>query len=245
MLDDFRRRRAVGLQHVLDQIDAPARAVEFVAEQHIGRAGRGAEAAMHAGAQDLFGGVDGGVGELGGGKIRLHRGYRPSRMRPGLSTPMRIELGLDARRERAERGRPPARTRRRGRASPPARRPAWRGRRGASRRRGRSPAPASGPASSASRLSQTRPPPQSKKTSADGRRVRMSAATAERRRSGVGQSRQTDAAGRRQQRAEPRRPPPRTPRRRRRPAARRDRGGFRSPRRDRRPRARDLRAGRR
>ena len=41
------------LQHVLDQVDAAARAVELVAEQHIGRAGRGAEAAMHAGAQDL------------------------------------------------------------------------------------------------------------------------------------------------------------------------------------------------
>ena len=48
-------RRAIVLQHVLDEVDAPARAVEFVAEQHIGRAGRGAEAAMHAGAQDLLG----------------------------------------------------------------------------------------------------------------------------------------------------------------------------------------------
>ena len=40
------------LQHVLDQIDAAARAVELVAQQHIGRAGRVAEAAMDAGAQD-------------------------------------------------------------------------------------------------------------------------------------------------------------------------------------------------
>ena len=54
MLDHLRRRRPVVLQHVLDEIDAASRAVELVAEQHIGRAGRGAEAAMHAGAQDLF-----------------------------------------------------------------------------------------------------------------------------------------------------------------------------------------------
>ena len=54
---DVRRHFGVGrpvvLEHVLDQIDAPARAIELVAEQHIGRAGRGAEAAMHAGAQNL------------------------------------------------------------------------------------------------------------------------------------------------------------------------------------------------
>ena len=47
-------RGAAGLQHVLDQVDAAARAVEFVAEQQEGRAGRGAEAAMHAGAQHLL-----------------------------------------------------------------------------------------------------------------------------------------------------------------------------------------------
>ena len=41
-----------GLQHVLDQVDAPARAVELVAQHLVGRAGRGAEAAMHAGPQD-------------------------------------------------------------------------------------------------------------------------------------------------------------------------------------------------
>ena len=56
---------AVVLQHVLDEVDAAARAVEFVAEQHIGRAGRGAEAAMHAGAQDLVGFRDVRIGELG------------------------------------------------------------------------------------------------------------------------------------------------------------------------------------
>ena len=35
-------------EHLLDQIDASARPVEFVAEQLIGRAGRIAETAMHA-----------------------------------------------------------------------------------------------------------------------------------------------------------------------------------------------------
>ena len=57
MIDRRRRPRpdlAAGLEQVLDEIDAPARAIALVAERHIGRAGRGAEAAMHAGAQDAF-----------------------------------------------------------------------------------------------------------------------------------------------------------------------------------------------
>ena len=64
MLDHLRRRRAVLFQHLLDQVDPPARAIELVAEQHIGRTGRGAEPAMHAGAQDLVGYGDIGIGEL-------------------------------------------------------------------------------------------------------------------------------------------------------------------------------------
>ena len=72
MLDDLARRRTVVLQHVLDQVDAPARGIELVAEQHIGRAGRGAEAAMDAGAQDpvRFRGIR--IGELRQGEGRLH-----------------------------------------------------------------------------------------------------------------------------------------------------------------------------
>ena len=61
--------RAAGFQHVLDQVDAAARAVEFVAEQHEGRAGRGAQAAMHAGAQHLVGRGDGRVAQLLGGEM--------------------------------------------------------------------------------------------------------------------------------------------------------------------------------
>ena len=46
-------RRA--FEHLLDQVDAAARTVEFIAEQLVRRAGGGAEAAVHALAQDAFG----------------------------------------------------------------------------------------------------------------------------------------------------------------------------------------------
>jgi hypothetical protein len=65
MLDHVRRRRGVLFQHLLDQVDAAARAIELVAKQHIGRTGRGAEAAMHAGAENLVRLPDVGIGELG------------------------------------------------------------------------------------------------------------------------------------------------------------------------------------
>src|SRR5450631_4210728 len=42
-------------EHLLDEVDASARPVEFVAEQLIGRAGCRAKTAMHAGAQDRIG----------------------------------------------------------------------------------------------------------------------------------------------------------------------------------------------
>ena len=72
MLDHLRRRRLVLFQHLLDQVDPPARAIELVAEQHIGRTGRGAEPAMHAGAQDLVGFGDIGIGELGEREFGFH-----------------------------------------------------------------------------------------------------------------------------------------------------------------------------
>ena len=62
------------LEHLLDQIDAPARAVELVAEQLIRRTRRGAEAAMHAGAQDLLRDRGLRIGQLRKREIRLH-GY--------------------------------------------------------------------------------------------------------------------------------------------------------------------------
>ena len=65
-------RRAAGLQQVLDQIDAPARRIALVAGDDIGRAGRGAEAAMDAGAQDLLQRLRVRIGELFGGEMGLH-----------------------------------------------------------------------------------------------------------------------------------------------------------------------------
>ena len=66
--------RLAAFQHLLDEIDAPARAVELVAQQLVGRTGRGAESAVHARAQDRVGLVAVGrvadeVGERG-----LHEG---------------------------------------------------------------------------------------------------------------------------------------------------------------------------
>src|SRR5262249_56088507 len=45
----------LALQRLLHEVDAPARAVVLVAEQQVGRAGRGAEAAVHALPQDRVG----------------------------------------------------------------------------------------------------------------------------------------------------------------------------------------------
>src|SRR5436305_1232612 len=53
MFYDLLRGRLTLLQHVLDEIDAPAWTIELVAKQEISRAGRGAEAAMNAGAEDF------------------------------------------------------------------------------------------------------------------------------------------------------------------------------------------------
>ena len=90
--DDLGGRRRIVLQHLLDQVDAAARRIELVAQQHIGRAGRLAEAAMHAGAQNIVRHRDVGIGELGEGEIGLH--HTPAHMRPGLSTPLGSKLSL-------------------------------------------------------------------------------------------------------------------------------------------------------
>ena len=62
--------RLDAFQHLLDEINAAARSVEFVTQQLVGRARRGAETAMHAAAQNLLGlsargGVLDEVGEMG------------------------------------------------------------------------------------------------------------------------------------------------------------------------------------
>ena len=149
---------SVLLQHLLDQVDAPARAIELVAEQHIGRAGRGAEAAMHAGAQDLVGFGDIGIGQLREARIR-------SSCRGSPRHPAAVEdvLGIEAAGGRVRSSaRKPARladgTHRH--CAGPARWPgsAWRGRPAASTRWRTSAACASGFGGSAAQIS---PPPQS------------------------------------------------------------------------------------
>ena len=60
-------------EHVLDQVDASARAVEFVTQQNERRAGCDTEATMDAVPQYFFGLGDIGVCQLGEGKIRLPR----------------------------------------------------------------------------------------------------------------------------------------------------------------------------
>ena len=72
MQRDLRRRRPVVLKHVLDEVDAAAGRIELVAVQHVGRAGGGAKAAMHAGAQNLFRLGHIRISELREGERRLH-----------------------------------------------------------------------------------------------------------------------------------------------------------------------------
>jgi hypothetical protein len=64
--------RLIVLQHVLDEIDASPRRIQLIAQQHIGGAGRRAEPAMHAGAENFVGFRDIRVGELGEGEGGLH-----------------------------------------------------------------------------------------------------------------------------------------------------------------------------
>jgi hypothetical protein len=65
-------RRRLSLEHLLDQVDAPARTVELVAQQLIGRAGRQAKPAVHALAQDGLGlDAQAGAFELAA-QFRLH-----------------------------------------------------------------------------------------------------------------------------------------------------------------------------
>src|SRR5437763_506998 len=72
LLDHLAGRRAVLLQHRLYQINPAPRTIQFIAEQHISRTGRGAKSTMHAGAQDLVGFRDIGIGELSDAEFGLH-----------------------------------------------------------------------------------------------------------------------------------------------------------------------------
>ena len=44
-------RHRIAFEHLLDEVDAPARPVEFIAQQLVSRAGGVAETAVHAAAQ--------------------------------------------------------------------------------------------------------------------------------------------------------------------------------------------------
>src|ERR1700722_17789666 len=126
MANDFLGRRTSFLQHVLDQVNAPARAVEFVAKQLKRRTGCGAQAAMHAGAQNLVRRRGFRIAQLRFAEIGLHaakppppahprrgrsasralRALRPlpSRARRPLSSRARRTLSLRARRTLSSRG---------------------------------------------------------------------------------------------------------------------------------------------
>src|SRR5208282_2359040 len=166
MLGHLLRRRPVVLEHVLDEVDASARAVELIAQQRIGRAGGGAEAAVDAGAEDLLGFPRVRIGEQRLGKIRLHRVYRPFHMRPGFRMPagskpclIRPWSASKALLAGSNTG-TSART-----LSSAATSVAWPPTRATAARM--IAAPPSRPASSASTFSQTSPPPQSSSASAE------------------------------------------------------------------------------
>ncbi|MNN45111.1 hypothetical protein D3C81_1594310 [compost metagenome] len=82
-------------EELLDQVDAPARPVELVAQVLVSRAGGVTEAAMHAGAQDAFGFH--GMGQLAGGvaQVGLH-GQTSAYRRPGLKMPRGSRRRLSA-----------------------------------------------------------------------------------------------------------------------------------------------------
>ena len=151
---------APGLKQILDEIDAAARAVALVAVRDIGRAGRGAEAAMHARAQNAFEFADVRIGERLGGELGLHEFPSNAVVHAAeIQDAVRIEALLHAAAQpQAQSGRA-ARTPRPRRAANPARAsasrgpwPTWRARR-----------TAAAAVALASVATQTRPPPQSRK----------------------------------------------------------------------------------
>ena len=84
MFDCFCIRRTVVFQHIFDQVNPSARAVQFVTQHLIGWARRCAKPAMHTRPQYLVAAFDGREFKLVFGKIRLHQSIRPGlRMFPG------------------------------------------------------------------------------------------------------------------------------------------------------------------
>ncbi|MCY1246890.1 hypothetical protein D9M72_601660 [compost metagenome] len=83
----------MAFQYLLHEVDAPARAVQLIAEQLVGGAGGGAEAAMHAIADDGFGFLAFGGVTKKIGQVRLHG---VGRLCLGLSGPAGSEPGVHA-----------------------------------------------------------------------------------------------------------------------------------------------------
>ena len=77
MLHRFGGNFAAG-KHLLDEVNAPTRAVEFIAKQDVRRAGRSAKSAVGAGPQHFFGLRDVGIGKLLLREIGSHR-FNPLR----------------------------------------------------------------------------------------------------------------------------------------------------------------------
>ena len=77
MLDHFSARRAIILQHILDEINAATRTIQFIAQEEIGRARRRAKAAMDTAAQDFFRFSNMAIGQLNGGEISPHQPCSP------------------------------------------------------------------------------------------------------------------------------------------------------------------------
>src|SRR3954451_4121018 len=72
VLDYFGGWLPVLLQHLLDEINPAARAIQFIPKQYIGRTGRRAKSAMHTGTQNLVGFRNIGIGELSQAEFGLH-----------------------------------------------------------------------------------------------------------------------------------------------------------------------------
>ena len=93
-------RGRLAFQHLFHQVDAATRAVELVAEQLVGRAGRGAEAAVHAFAQDGFGLAAFGSVLVFGSEMGLHgvpgAGSEAGRQPAAVENARRVELGFQA-----------------------------------------------------------------------------------------------------------------------------------------------------
>src|SRR5277367_4644900 len=70
-------RRPTIFQHGLDQLDPTSRAVAFIAQENVCRAGRSAEATVHALANFSVARRGLAVGELVGCECRLHQAIRP------------------------------------------------------------------------------------------------------------------------------------------------------------------------